>query len=180
MEAVWFFGLVASVRSRWLFLFQRWFMACSLYAQTPKQKAPLSPLVYIVYRSLVYFCCCLPHCLKSQHMWIDVCNWRRFLYQLSQLGLFGEQEVGELSVWAPNGFIVWALVNEDVKMSTVFAIEGEDDFPHVRRDDFLLTNVLDGALKARKNDIPVKSLLTICQGREGMELSDGDCCFFLK
>ncbi|MFS7911256.1 hypothetical protein Hanom_Chr02g00115971 [Helianthus anomalus] len=99
MEAVWFFGLVASIRSWWLFLFQRWFMACFLYAQTPRQKAPLSPLVFIVYRLLVYiFFCCLPHRLKSQHMWIDVCNWRRFLYQLGQLGLFGDQVVGELSV----------------------------------------------------------------------------------
>ncbi|KAJ0703470.1 putative thioredoxin-like ferredoxin, Thioredoxin-like superfamily [Helianthus annuus] len=34
--------------------------------------------------------------------------------------------------------------------------------------------VLAGALKARKNDIPVKTLLTICKGREGTELSDGD------
>ncbi|MFS7995236.1 hypothetical protein Hanom_Chr12g01115661 [Helianthus anomalus] len=121
MEAVWFFGLVASIRSRWLFLFQRWFMACSLYAQTPRQKAPLSPLVFIVYHSL-----------------------------LGQLGLFGDQEVGELSVWAHDGFIV-------------FAIEGEDDFSHVRMDDFPLPKVLAGALKARKNDIPVKvRLLLLC------------------
>ncbi|MFS8001538.1 hypothetical protein Hanom_Chr14g01331541 [Helianthus anomalus] len=113
MEAVWFFGLVASIRSRWLFLFQHWFMACFLYAQTPRQKAPLSPLVFIVYRLL-----------------------------LGQLGLFGDQEVGELSVWAH---------------------DGEDDFSHVRMDDFPLPKVLAGALKARKNDIPVKvRLLLLC------------------
>ncbi|MFS7923217.1 hypothetical protein Hanom_Chr03g00258091 [Helianthus anomalus] len=52
-------------------------------------------------------------------MWIDVCNWRRFLHQVGQLGLFGDQQVGELSVWAHDGFIIWTLVIEAVKMSTV-------------------------------------------------------------
>ncbi|KAF5781067.1 putative thioredoxin-like ferredoxin, Thioredoxin-like superfamily [Helianthus annuus] len=52
-------------------------------------------------------------------------------------------------------------------LHSVFAIEGEDDFSQVRKDDFPLPKVLAGALKARKNDIPVK-------GREGIELSDGD------
>ncbi|KAK9052394.1 hypothetical protein SSX86_029023 [Deinandra increscens subsp. villosa] len=37
---------------------------------------------------------------------------------------------------------------------------------------------LAGALKARKNDIPVKTLLTICEGREGTELSNGDVLLF--
>ncbi|KAF5755171.1 putative thioredoxin-like ferredoxin, Thioredoxin-like superfamily [Helianthus annuus] len=41
-----------------------------------------------------------------------------------------------------------------------------------------LPKVLAGALKARKNDIPVKTLLTICEGREGTELSDGDVLLF--
>ncbi|MFS8004084.1 putative thioredoxin-like ferredoxin, Thioredoxin-like superfamily [Helianthus anomalus] len=56
-------------------------------------------------------------------------------------------------------------------LHSVFAIEGEDDFSQVRKDDFPLPKVLAGALKARKNDIPVK-------GREGMELSDGDGLLF--
>ncbi|MFS7927820.1 putative thioredoxin-like ferredoxin [Helianthus anomalus] len=45
-------------------------------------------------------------------------------------------------------------------------------------DEFPPPNVLVGALKARKNDIPMKSLLTICEGREGTELSDGDVLLF--
>ncbi|MFS7914099.1 putative thioredoxin-like ferredoxin [Helianthus anomalus] len=65
-------------------------------------------------------------------------------------------------------------------MSTcgVFAIEGEDDFSHVMKDDFPLPKVLAGALEARKNDIHVKTLLTICEGREGTELSDGNVLLF--
>ncbi|KAF5772764.1 hypothetical protein HanRHA438_Chr13g0591801 [Helianthus annuus] len=43
-----------------------------------------------------------------------------------------------------------------VSLMVVFAIEGEDDFSHVRKGDFPLPNVLAGALKAWKNDIPVK------------------------
>ncbi|MFS7907057.1 putative thioredoxin-like ferredoxin, Thioredoxin-like superfamily [Helianthus anomalus] len=53
-------------------------------------------------------------------------------------------------------------------------LHSEDDFSQVRKNDFSLPKVLAGALKARKNDIPVKTLLTICKGREGTELSDGD------
>ncbi|XP_076939416.1 uncharacterized protein LOC143608120 [Bidens hawaiensis] len=41
-----------------------------------------------------------------------------------------------------------------------------------------LPKVLAGALKARKSDIPVKTLLTICEGRDGTELSDGDVLLF--
>ncbi|KAM0036049.1 putative thioredoxin-like ferredoxin, Thioredoxin-like superfamily [Helianthus debilis subsp. tardiflorus] len=48
----------------------------------------------------------------------------------------------------------------------------------VKKDDFPLLKVLAGALKARKNNIPVKTLLTICEGREGTELSDGDVLLF--
>ncbi|XP_035838633.1 uncharacterized protein LOC110908544 [Helianthus annuus] len=62
--------------------------------------------------------------------------------------------------------------------SQVFAIEGEDNFSHVIKDDFPLPKVLAGALEARKNDIHVKTLLTICEGREGTELSDGDVLLF--
>ncbi|KAJ0500743.1 hypothetical protein HanHA300_Chr11g0392811 [Helianthus annuus] len=48
-------------------------------------------------------------------------------------------------------------------LHSVFAIEGEDDFSQVRKDDFPLPKVLAGALKARKNDIPVKvRLLLLC------------------
>ncbi|KAM0028610.1 putative thioredoxin-like ferredoxin [Helianthus debilis subsp. tardiflorus] len=48
----------------------------------------------------------------------------------------------------------------------------------VKKDDFPLLKVLAGALKARKNNIHVKTLLTICEGREGTELSDGDVLLF--
>ncbi|KAF5814099.1 putative thioredoxin-like ferredoxin [Helianthus annuus] len=48
----------------------------------------------------------------------------------------------------------------------------------VKKDDFPLPKELAGALKARKNDIPMKTLLTICEGREGTELSDGDVLLF--
>ncbi|MFS7934240.1 putative thioredoxin-like ferredoxin [Helianthus anomalus] len=63
-------------------------------------------------------------------------------------------------------------------LHSVFAIEGEDDFSQVRKDDFPLPKVLAGALKARKNGIHVRTLLTICKGREGTELSDGDVLLF--
>ncbi|KAJ9564209.1 hypothetical protein OSB04_000175, partial [Centaurea solstitialis] len=46
----------------------------------------------------------------------------------------------------------------------------------VESSDF--PKLLAGALKARKNDIPVKTLLTICEGREGTELADGDVLLF--
>ncbi|KAI3665984.1 hypothetical protein L6452_44622 [Arctium lappa] len=45
-------------------------------------------------------------------------------------------------------------------------------------DSHPLPKLLAGALKARKNDIPVKTLLTICEGREDTELSDGDVLLF--
>ncbi|KAL4568309.1 hypothetical protein LXL04_023918 [Taraxacum kok-saghyz] len=45
-------------------------------------------------------------------------------------------------------------------------------------DDHPLPKLLAAALKARKNDIPVKTLLTICEGREGTDLSDGDILLF--
>ncbi|KAL8266399.1 hypothetical protein R6Q59_003743 [Mikania micrantha] len=45
-------------------------------------------------------------------------------------------------------------------------------------DSHPLPKLLAGALKARKNDIPVKTLLTICEGRDGTELSDGDVLLF--
>lgn len=45
-------------------------------------------------------------------------------------------------------------------------------------DSHPFPKLLAGALKARKNDIPVKTLLTICEGREGTELSDGDVLLF--
>ncbi|KAI7724891.1 hypothetical protein M8C21_025817, partial [Ambrosia artemisiifolia] len=45
-------------------------------------------------------------------------------------------------------------------------------------DSHPLPKVLAGALKARKNDIPVKTLLTICEGRDGTELLDGDVLLF--
>nr|XP_043607753.1 altered inheritance of mitochondria protein 32-like isoform X1 [Erigeron canadensis] len=41
-----------------------------------------------------------------------------------------------------------------------------------------LPKLLAGALKARKNDIPVKTLLTICEGKEGTEMLDGDVLLF--
>ncbi|PWA43586.1 sucrase/ferredoxin-like family protein [Artemisia annua] len=43
-----------------------------------------------------------------------------------------------------------------------------------------LPKALAGALRARKNDIPVKTLLTICEGGEGegSELCDGDVLLF--
>ncbi|KAJ0466838.1 putative thioredoxin-like ferredoxin [Helianthus annuus] len=67
---------------------------------------------------------------------------------------------------------------KNLRYILVFAIEGEDDFSHVIKDDFPLPKVLAGALEARKNDIHVKTLLTICEGREGTELSDGDVLLF--
>ncbi|KAL7609499.1 hypothetical protein Lser_V15G13231 [Lactuca serriola] len=45
-------------------------------------------------------------------------------------------------------------------------------------DSHPFPKLLAGALKARKNDIPVKTLMTICEGREGTELSDGDVLLF--
>ncbi|KAJ0797268.1 putative thioredoxin-like ferredoxin [Helianthus annuus] len=51
-------------------------------------------------------------------------------------------------------------------------------FYMLEKDDFPLPKVLAGALKARKNDIHVKTLLTISEGREGTELSDGDVLLF--
>ncbi|KAK1438814.1 hypothetical protein QVD17_04625 [Tagetes erecta] len=45
-------------------------------------------------------------------------------------------------------------------------------------DSHPLPKLLAGALKARKNDIPVKTLLTICEGREDAGLSDGDVLLF--
>ncbi|KAA8530192.1 hypothetical protein F0562_004900 [Nyssa sinensis] len=42
----------------------------------------------------------------------------------------------------------------------------------------LLPKLLSGALKARKKDISVKTRLTICEGRDGTELSDGDVLIF--
>lgn len=45
-------------------------------------------------------------------------------------------------------------------------------------DNHPFPKLLAAALKARKNDIPVKTLLTICEGREGTELSDGDVLLF--
>ncbi|KAJ0939916.1 putative thioredoxin-like ferredoxin [Helianthus annuus] len=51
-------------------------------------------------------------------------------------------------------------------------------FHMLEKDDFPLPKVLAGALKAPKNDIHVKTLLTICEGREGTELSDGDVLLF--
>ncbi|XP_071702180.1 altered inheritance of mitochondria protein 32-like [Rutidosis leptorrhynchoides] len=45
-------------------------------------------------------------------------------------------------------------------------------------DSHPFPKLLAGALKARKNDIPVKTLLTICEGREDSELSDGDVLLF--
>ncbi|KAL7232644.1 hypothetical protein ACSBR2_010624 [Camellia fascicularis] len=41
-----------------------------------------------------------------------------------------------------------------------------------------LPKLLSGALKARKNDINVKTRLTVCEGREGTEFSDGDVLIF--
>ncbi|XP_059638532.1 uncharacterized protein LOC132280795 [Cornus florida] len=45
-------------------------------------------------------------------------------------------------------------------------------------DSDLLPKLLSEALKARKNDISVKTRLTICEGREGTDLSDGDVLIF--
>ncbi|KAA8548151.1 hypothetical protein F0562_004588 [Nyssa sinensis] len=42
----------------------------------------------------------------------------------------------------------------------------------------MLPKLLSGALKARKNDISVKTRLTICEGLDGTELSDGDVLIF--
>ncbi|XP_062105677.1 altered inheritance of mitochondria protein 32 [Humulus lupulus] len=41
-----------------------------------------------------------------------------------------------------------------------------------------LPKLLSSALKARKNDITLKTRLTICEGREGTEFSDGDVLIF--
>ncbi|CAL5370506.1 unnamed protein product [Camellia sinensis] len=41
-----------------------------------------------------------------------------------------------------------------------------------------LPKLLSGALKARKNDLNVKTRLTICEGRDGTEFSDGDVLIF--
>ncbi|GMP30229.1 hypothetical protein CsSME_00004990 [Camellia sinensis var. sinensis] len=43
-----------------------------------------------------------------------------------------------------------------------------------------LPKLLSGALKARKNDLNVKTRLTICEGRDGTEFSDGDVLIFLE
>ncbi|PSR87556.1 Altered inheritance of mitochondria protein [Actinidia chinensis var. chinensis] len=45
-------------------------------------------------------------------------------------------------------------------------------------DSDSLPKLLSGALKARKNDIKVKTRLTVCEGREGTEFSDGDVLIF--
>ncbi|KAI8533613.1 hypothetical protein RHMOL_Rhmol10G0023200 [Rhododendron molle] len=41
-----------------------------------------------------------------------------------------------------------------------------------------LPKLLSGALKTRKNEIGVKTRLTVCEGREGTEFSDGDVLIF--
>ncbi|XP_057982410.1 altered inheritance of mitochondria protein 32-like [Malania oleifera] len=45
-------------------------------------------------------------------------------------------------------------------------------------DSDLLPKLLSSAVKSRKNDINVKTRLTICEGREGTEFSDGDVLIF--
>ncbi|KAL5572790.1 hypothetical protein UlMin_022387 [Ulmus minor] len=45
-------------------------------------------------------------------------------------------------------------------------------------DDDPLPKLLASAIKARKDDITVKTLLTICEGRDGTEFSDGDVLIF--
>lgn len=45
-------------------------------------------------------------------------------------------------------------------------------------DSDLLVKRLAGAIKDRKNDIPVKSLLTVCEGGDGTGLTDGDVLVF--
>ncbi|PHU27759.1 hypothetical protein BC332_06091 [Capsicum chinense] len=45
-------------------------------------------------------------------------------------------------------------------------------------DSDLLPKSLAAALKARKDDIKIKTLLTICEVRDGMEVSDGDILVF--
>ncbi|XP_052196743.1 altered inheritance of mitochondria protein 32-like [Diospyros lotus] len=49
-------------------------------------------------------------------------------------------------------------------------VEGSESDP--------LPKLLSGAIKARKNDIDVKTNLTICEGREGTEFLDGDVLIF--
>ncbi|XAR58223.1 hypothetical protein NMG60_11026636 [Bertholletia excelsa] len=49
-------------------------------------------------------------------------------------------------------------------------VEGSESDP--------LPKLLSGALKARKDDINVKTRLTICEGGEGPEFSDGDVLIF--
>ncbi|CAK9176167.1 unnamed protein product [Ilex paraguariensis] len=51
--------------------------------------------------------------------------------------------------------------------------------PRVENSDTdLLPKLLSDALKSRKNDINVKTRLTICEGRDGSGLSDGDVLIF--
>ncbi|CAH9068944.1 unnamed protein product [Cuscuta europaea] len=45
-------------------------------------------------------------------------------------------------------------------------------------DSDLLPKLLSASIKTRRNDIKVKTRLTICEGGDGMELSDGDVLIF--
>ncbi|XP_060191580.1 altered inheritance of mitochondria protein 32-like [Lycium barbarum] len=51
--------------------------------------------------------------------------------------------------------------------------------PRVEASDTdLLPKLLSNALKARKDDIKIKTLLTVCEVRDDMEVSDGDILIF--